>query len=50
MICVSTLEMEGGGEMSQEIFFTVSTLSGGEEQEMESDKKWRKYEVFKLRI
>ena len=42
MICVSILEMEGGGEMLQEILFTVSTLAGGEEKEMESGKKWRK--------
>ena len=40
MICVSTLEMEGGGEMLQEIFFTVSTCRwrrtrDGKQQEME---------------
>ena len=50
MICVSTLEMKGGGEMLQNIFFTVSTRAGGYEQEVEGARNGGNIRVLKLRI
>ena len=50
MICVSTLEVEGGGEMLQDTVFTVYTLADRGEQVVECINKWRAISGLKLRI